>query len=119
LARYGVPVARDVLVQDVEAAVAAAAEVGYPVVLKVESPDLPHKTEAGVIRLGLRDEAQVRAAYAEVVANARRATARTDGVLVQPMVAGGREVMVGGRIDPLFGPLVVVGAGGVLVELLR
>ena len=120
LAAYGVDVVREVLAQSADEAAAAAAELGWPVALKVESPDLPHKTEAGVIRLGLRDEAAVRAAYAAVMDNARRAApdGLIAGVLVQPMVPPGVEVMVGGRIDPQFGPLVVVGLGGVLVEVL-
>ena len=95
--------------------------LGFPVVLKVESPDIPHKTEAGVIRLGLGDAAAVREAYAAVMANAAHAVpdARINGVLVQPMVPQGLEIVVGARRDPLFGPMVVVGLGGIFVELLR
>ena len=121
LAAYGVPVVQERLATDANAAVAAAEAIGYPVVLKVESPDLPHKTEADVIRLDLRDAAAVRAAFAAVMTNAGRAApnARINGVLVQPMVPQGIELVVGARIDPLFGPLVVVGLGGILVELLR
>ncbi len=121
LALYGVPVVEERLVQSADAAVAAAGALGLPVVLKVESPDLPHKTEAGVIRLNLRSSEEVRAGYAAVMANAARVSPapRVNGVLVQPMVPMGVEVMIGGRVDPLFGPLVVVGLGGVLVELLK
>jgi acetyl-CoA synthetase len=118
LAIYGLPVVGEALVADADAAVAAARRFGFPVAIKVESVDLPHKTEAGVIRLDLADEASVRAAYAEVMANAARAGARVAGVLVQPMVPAGIEMVIGARIDPLFGPLVVVGFGGILVELL-
>ena len=121
LAAYGVPVVGERLVGDAEAAVAAAVALGFPVVLKVELPDIPHKTEAGVIRLGLGDAAAVREAYAAVMANAARAVpdARINGVLVQPMVPQGLEIVVGARRDPLFGPMVVVGLGGIFVELLR
>jgi acyl-CoA synthetase (NDP forming) len=121
LALYGIPVVEERLVQSAEAAVAAAAALGMPVVLKVESPDLPHKTEAGVIRLNLRNADEVRAGYDAVMANAARVSPqpRLNGVLVQPMVAAGTEVMIGARVDPLFGPLVMVGLGGVLVELLK
>ena len=121
LAAYGVPVVGERLVTDAEAAVAAAEALGYPVVLKVESPDLPHKTEAGVIRLDLRDAEAVREAFATVMANAARVTPppRISGVLVQPMVPAGLELVIGARRDPLFGPMVVVGLGGILVELLR
>jgi len=99
----------------------AAATLGFPVALKVESPDLPHKTEAGVIRLNLKTAADVKAAFEAVMANANKVTPkpRLNGVLVQPMIAAGTEIMVGARIDPLFGPLVVVGLGGILVELMK
>jgi acetate---CoA ligase (ADP-forming) len=121
LAAYGVPVVGEQLVADAEAAVAAAEALGFPVVLKVESPDLPHKTEAGVIRLDLRDAAAVREGFAAVMANAARVSPppRVNGVLVQPMVPAGLEMVVGARLDPHFGPMVVVGLGGILVELLR
>ncbi|WP_419897324.1 acetate--CoA ligase family protein [Roseomonas sp. USHLN139] len=121
LAEYGVPVVQEILVADAEEAVQVAERIGYPVVIKVESPALPHKTEAGVIRLDLRDAAALRAGFAEVMANARRATTddQINGVLVQPMVPQGIEMVIGARRDPLFGPTVVVGLGGILVELLR
>ena len=120
LALYGVPVVGETLVQTAEEAVAAAGALGYPVVLKVESPDLLHKTEAGVVRLDLRDADAVRGAYAEIPARAAmiEPAPRVLGVLVQPMVPAGVELVVGARVDPLFGPLLVVGLGGVLVEVL-
>src|SRR5690606_38093204 len=82
---------------------------------------IPHKTEAGVMRLALADESAVRAAHAEIMANALRVThaGAIRGVLVQPMVSAGVEVFVGARVDPMFGPTVVVGLGGILVELMR
>ncbi|TCZ65478.1 acetate--CoA ligase family protein [Roseicella aquatilis] len=118
---YGVSVVGERLVADAEAAVAAAEALGYPVVLKLESPDIPHKTEAGVIRLDLRDAAAVQEGHAAILANAARHApgARINGVLVQPMVPQGLEIVVGARRDPLFGPMVVVGLGGIFVELLR
>jgi acetate---CoA ligase (ADP-forming) len=121
LALYDVPVVGERLVQSGDEAVDAAAALGYPVVLKVESPDLPHKTEAGVIRLNLRTAGDVRAGYAAVMANAGKVEPppRVNGVLVQPMVPQGVEMVVGARVDPLFGPLIVVGLGGILVELLK
>ena len=121
LALYQVPVVTEGLAANAEEAVAIAARAGYPVVLKVESPDLPHKTEAGVIRLDIRDEAGLRRACAEILANAAKVTPppRLNGVLVQPMLAAGVEIMIGARVDPLFGPLLVVGMGGVMVELLK
>ncbi|MDB5398891.1 MAG: CoA-binding protein [Rhodopila sp.] len=121
LALYGVPVVGERLAHSVNDAVDAATALGYPVVLKVESPDLPHKTEAGVIRLNMRTADEVREGYAAVMANAAKVAPppRINGVLVQPMVPQGIEMVVGARNDPLFGPLIVVGLGGILVEVLK
>ena len=121
LALYGVPVVGERLVTSADSAAAAAEALGMPVVLKAESPDLPHKTEAGVIRLNLRNAAEVRDAYTVIMqrADAVVPKPRVNGVLVQPMVPQGVEMVVGGRVDPLFGPLVVVGLGGILVELMK
>jgi acyl-CoA synthetase (NDP forming) len=99
---YGIPVVREMLVEHAAAAVDAAAELGFPVALKVESPDIPHKTEADVIRLNLRDGPSVAAAFDAVMDKARAVTppARIAGVLVQPMVAQGVEDdlrLLGGR----------------------
>ena len=120
LAAYGVPVVAERLATSADDAVAAAQALGYPVALKVESPAIPHKTEAGVVRLALADEKAVRAAHAEVMANARKVATDADirGVLVQPM-ADGVEVIAGVKVDPVVGPLVVVGSGGVMVELMK
>ncbi|MCM5570503.1 acetate--CoA ligase family protein [Burkholderiaceae bacterium FT117] len=121
LAAYGIPMVQDRLVASADEAAAAAREAGFPVVLKVESVDIPHKTEAGVVRLGLQSEEAVRAAHAEIMANALKLThaGAIRGVLVQPMVGAGVEVFVGARIDPQFGPTVVAGLGGIMVELMR
>ena len=121
LAAYGVPVVGETLAANADEAVAAARAFGFPVALKILSPDIPHKTDAGGVRLGLRDADVVRAARAEILANVGRhaPAARIDGVLVQPMIRRDLELIVGGRRDPLFGPTVVVGLGGIFVELLR
>jgi acyl-CoA synthetase (NDP forming) len=121
LALYGVPVVGERLVHSADEAVSAASALGYPVVLKVESPDLPHKTEAGVIVLNMRSADEVRSGYAAVMANAAKVAPppRINGVLVQPMVPRGIEMVIGCRNDPLFGPLIVVGLGGILVEVLK
>ena len=121
LALYGVPVVGERVAHSADEAVNAAASMGYPVVLKVESPDLPHKTEAGVVRLNLRDADAVRDAYGQIMAKAQAVspTPRINGVLVQQMIPQGIEMVIGARVDPLFGPLVVVGLGGILVELLQ
>ena len=121
LAAYSVPVARDAVVQTAAEAVRAAEKIGFPVVLKVESPDIPHKTEAGVVRLALNSGDAVQAAFLDVMEAAERIRPMPDirGVLVQPMIEAGIEVVVGTQCDPTFGPMVIVGMGGVLVEVLR
>lgn len=116
LAAYGVPVVEERLARNVDEALAAAKALGYPVVLKAESPTILHKTELGVVKLGIGDEAALRLAYDAIVAAARGHELR--GVLVQPMLAG-VEVIAGARVDPVVGPVVLVGSGGVLVELMH
>jgi len=120
LAVYGVPVTREELVGLVDDAVAAASWLGGFVALKVMSYDLPHKTEAGAIRLGLQGDDAVRAAYDDMMAEVTRRApdATIDGVLVQEMVPGRIELTCGLQRDPLFGPIVAVGLGGVAVEIL-
>src|SRR6202041_1430811 len=119
LAAWGVESAREHLANSAEAAVAAAEQLGFPVALKVDSPDILHKTEAGVVRLGLGDAAQVRAEYAEIISNARDCApqARINGVSVQEMVGDGVEVIVGVSCDPQLGPVLLFGSGGVMVEV--
>jgi acyl-CoA synthetase (NDP forming) len=104
------------LAKTVEEARAAARGFGYPVVMKAESPTILHKTELGVVRLGIGDDATLERAYGEIVAAAKGHELR--GVLVQPMLPG-VEVIVGARVDPVVGPVVLVGSGGVLVELMQ
>jgi acyl-CoA synthetase (NDP forming) len=118
---YGIATVREIAAHLPEALPAAAAELGFPLALKVESSDIAHKTEAGGVALNLRSMDELRAAYERVLANARSFAphAKISGVLLQPMVPAGIEVVVGARIDPLLGPLIVAGFGGVLVELLR
>ena len=121
LALYGIPVTRETLATTAEAAVAAAQAIGYPIVLKIESPDIAHKTEAGGVLLDVRDDAAVRSGFATIVAQARRhkPDAQIAGVLVQELVTGGRELILGMTQDPAYGPVVAVGLGGVFVEVLR
>jgi acetyl-CoA synthetase len=120
LAACGVPVVPARLVPNLDEALAAARVLGYPVVLKAESPDLPHKTESGAVRLHLGDADALRKAHAGITAAlaALDPAPRLDGMLVQPMLPPGVEVIIGARQDPVFGPVVAVGLGGVLVELL-
>ncbi len=121
LALYDIPVTREILATNADEAVKAADEIGYPVVLKIESPDIAHKTEAGGVLLGLKDEGSVRAGFEQVMVSARNydPSAEITGVLVQEMVAGGREMILGMSQDPDFGPAVAVGLGGIFVEVLK
>ena len=121
LALYGIPSVRELAADSLDTLLCAATELGFPLALKVESPDISHKSEAGGVALNLRSPDELCAAYERVLANARRFSpgAKISGVLLQPMVPAGVEVVAGARIDPLLGPLVVAGFGGVLVELLR
>jgi acetate---CoA ligase (ADP-forming) len=120
LAAYGIPVTREHMVDDADEAVEAAAHIGGPVALKVMSYQLPHKTEAGAIRLGLESPDSVRIAYGDMLAEvSRRAPdARIDGVLVQEMVPARFELTCGMQRDPVFGPMIAIGMGGTLVESL-
>jgi len=121
LAAHGIPVTREICASDAAAAARAAAEIGYPVVLKIESPDLPHKTEVGGVRVGLADASAVEAAFTEIMTAARRhaPAARLAGVLVQQMVSDGIELIAGLARQEPFGMGILAGGGGVLVELMR
>lgn len=121
LAAHDLPVTRETQAATLDEAIAAAAAIGYPVALKIDSPDLPHKTEVGGVRLGIADTGALRAAYADMLARVRDAApdARIDGVLVQEMAGGGVEMLLGMTRHAPFGPVIALGAGGTLVELLR
>jgi acetyltransferase len=120
LACYGLTAPGETLVQDADGAAAAAAAIGGPVVLKVQSPDIVHKTEAGVVALGLGTETEVRASHDDLMARAFRHDPHADlhGVLVQPMAPPGREIILGVNRDAAFGPMLMVGLGGIHVEVL-
>ncbi len=120
LASYGIPVTRDALAQAEDEAVSAARTIGYPVVLKAESDAIPHKTEAGVVHLALADEGAVRAAFRAIKAAVARLPGppAIAGISVQEMVTGGIELRAGINNDAQFGPVLVVGMGGVQVEVL-
>ncbi|WP_064457714.1 acetate--CoA ligase family protein [Streptomyces hygroscopicus] len=119
---YGIPTPAEGLAESADDAVALADRIGFPVVLKIVSPDILHKTDAGGVRVGLTSCAEVRGAFTAIVANARAYApqARIQGVQVQQMVPdGGQEVIVGAVTDPTFGKVVAFGLGGVLVEVLK
>jgi acetyltransferase len=119
LAAYGLPLIPGEVVSSSAEAVRAARRLGYPVVLKIVSSDLLHKSEAGGIRLNLGNDQAVQTAYEEMLSSIREShpEARLEGVLVEKMAPRGYELIVGMRRDPAFGPLVMFGLGGIYVEL--
>jgi acyl-CoA synthetase (NDP forming) len=119
LEAYGIPQPREALAATEAEAVQAATRLSFPVVFKLCSPDILHKSDVGGVRLGLSDETQVRRAFEELRSIASRQGARFTGVLVQEQVSGDVELIVGARHDPTFGPVVLVGLGGILAELLK
>lgn len=120
LAAYGVPVPPSALVTTAADAAGRAAAMGFPVVLKIQSPDIAHKTEAGGVVLNV-GSGEVEAAFARVMANATAHApgARIEGVLIQKMMPRGHELVIGVIRDPDFGPLVMLGSGGIYLEVLK
>src|SRR5262249_15269434 len=121
LQRVGVPMAPVELATTPDEAIAAWRRFGQPVVLKIESPDITHKTEINGVILKLNDEPSVRASFSRLMAcaAAERPAARLSGVIVQPMSSGDLELVIGAKRDPAFGMVVMMGLGGVLVEVLK
>lgn len=117
----GLPVLESRLARTADEAAAAARALGFPVALKVVSAEIAHKSDVGGVRLKLADEAQVRQAFDGIIAavNAKAPGAKVDGVMVAPMVEGGVECILGASRDPVFGPMVLFGLGGVFVEVLK
>ena len=121
LVQAGVPVLKEITAASRDAALAAAREIGFPLVLKIVSPDIAHKTEVGGVVVGVRSEAQLADEYDSLLARvAQKAPqARIAGVLVAQMAQGGVELILGTKKDPVFGPVVMVGLGGIFAEVLR
>lgn len=117
---YGIPVVENRIVRDGDEAVRAAQSLGFPVVLKADTKDVAHKSEAGLVRIGLANDDAVRESFEQITAASSKMGPHVhiDAMVVQPMAANGVELVVGAKRDPTFGPMVVVGFGGVLVELL-
>ncbi len=119
LEHYGIPTIRSLQAGDVEEAQAAAGRIGYPVAMKVISDRISHKSDVGGVQLNLRNPSAVATAFEDMSQRIGRAypDVKIDGVLVQPMATGGRELILGGRQDRQFGPVVLVGLGGIFVEI--
>lgn len=121
LSYYGIPITEEGVAKDVEEARKLAEEIGYPVAVKILSPKITHKTDAGGIVLDVRDEKSLEKAFRQVIMNARRhdPDAGAKGVLVQKMVTDGIELIIGMKCDFQFGPLVIMGLGGIYAELYK
>jgi len=118
---YGFPVPKSFLADSEDRCVAASNTIGYPIVLKISSQDIVHKSDAGGVRVGLLNEEQVRSAFNAIIDNAKsyNPAAIIKGVLVQEMVTTGKETILGAKHDPIFGPLIMFGLGGIYVEILK
>lgn len=121
LSEYGLPLSGYSVATNAQEAVTAATEIGFPVVLKIVSPDIVHKTEAGGVKVGLGTPEDVSTAFDTIIAKAKRYKADADihGVMVTSMAEAGLEVIIGAVRDPQFGSVVMFGLGGVLVEIFR
>ena len=121
LAAYGLPLPESGLARTEKEAAALARKIGYPVVLKVSSPQILHKSDAGGVAVGVKDDAAARSAFRRIRANARKFDPKAEvrGVIVSEMVSGGREMIVGSKAEPGFGQVLMLGMGGIYVEVLK
>jgi len=121
LKKAGIPVVEAKLSRSKKEAIFISKEMGFPIVLKISSPDVIHKSDSGGVKLGLANSTQVSKAYNEIISSVKQAypEAQIEGVSVQPMAPPGVEVIVGMSKDPQFGPVLMFGLGGILVEVLK
>ncbi|AKB59017.1 Acetyl-CoA synthetase (ADP-forming) alpha and beta chains, putative [Methanosarcina barkeri 227] len=121
LKAYGIPVVKTKFAKTAEEAIIAAEEIGYPLVMKVVSPQISHKYDIGGIKLSLQNAAEVKAAYQDMMDGIKKKLpdAYLEGVQLQPMLSGGKEVILGMVHDPTFGPMLMFGLGGTYVEILK
>ncbi len=121
LAKYGFPAPKFGLANSAEEAVRLSEEIGYPVVLKIVSPDIVHKSDVGGVKLNLNSSDEVRKSFDDILRNVktRAPEAKITGILVQEMVPQSLEVIVGATRDPTFGPVILFGLGGIFVEVLK
>lgn len=121
LRSYGLPLPKSELATNEKEAAKIAKKIGYPVVLKIASPQIIHKSDAGGVKVNLQNEKEVRAAFKEIVKNAKKydKDATIKGVLVVEMVRGGKEMIIGSKLEPGFGPVIMLGMGGIYVEVLK
>ena len=120
LAEFGLPMVQDVLATNAEEAIAAATAAGGPVALKIASADILHKTEVGGVALGVEGDDDIRIAFNEMMKRVRTALpdAKIDGIIVSPMIEAGVDCILGSKLDPVFGPVVMFGLGGIFTEIM-
>jgi acyl-CoA synthetase (NDP forming) len=118
---YGIPITKIEVAKTEDAAVAAAKQIGYPIVLKIVSPQVLHKSDAGGVIVGVNDEKGIREGYQKIVSNIKKnvPAAVIEGILVQEMAPKGTEIIIGSTVDPTFGPTIMFGLGGIFVEILK
>jgi len=121
LRAYGFPIPKSILAKKDKEAIQAAKKIGYPVVMKIVSPQIIHKSDAGGVKVGLKNSQEVRSAFKEIIKNAKKYDKKAiiKGVLIQEMVKGGKETIIGSKLEPGFGPVVMFGMGGIYVEVLK
>lgn len=121
LSGYEIPMARSFLCQSIEEAAEKAKQLQFPVVMKILSSDILHKTDAGCVFVGVKNEEELKTAFNKILENARayKSDADIDGVLIQEMADKGLEMIAGMKLDPQFGPTIMVGSGGIYVEVYK
>jgi len=121
LSAYGFPLPKSILAKTEDEAVEAANKIGYPTVMKITSPQIVHKSDAGGVKVNLSSDKEVRDAFKVIVDNAKKYDSKAEikGVLIVEMVKGGKEMIIGSKLEPGFGPVVMLGMGGIYVEILK
>jgi len=121
LKEYGIPVPDFKLIKSEDEITGLDKEINFPIVMKIVSPDIIHKTDAGGVKIGLKDEKKAKLAYQEIIFKAKKYNkeARIEGVIVYTMVPQGTEIIIGMMKDPHFGPVIMLGLGGIFVEILK
>ena len=121
LSAYGFPLPKSILAKTEDEAVESANKIGYPTVMKIASPQIVHKSDAGGVKVNLSSDKEVRDAFKVIVDNAKKYDSKAEikGVLIVEMVKGGKEMIIGSKLEPGFGPVVMLGMGGIYVEILK
>tara|TARA_B100001146_G_scaffold188782_1_gene173058 strand:+ start:1 stop:1254 length:1254 start_codon:yes stop_codon:yes gene_type:complete len=121
LRAYGFPLPKSILAKNEKDAVKSARKIGYPIVLKIASPQIIHKSDAGGVKVNLTNDKDVTTSFREIVKNAKKYNKKAEikGVLVNEMIKGGKEMIIGSKLEPGFGPVVMLGMGGIYVEILK